>query len=154
MMHNMNGVGGTNLLLLDRQLCFSLYAAQKAMTAAYQPILAELGLTYPQYLAMLVLWEEGEASVSRLGERLKLDSGTLTPLLKRLEKAGLVTRRRSEDDERVVLVSLTAEGKRMKGKAEKVPLKMFCNLGTSTQEFEALKESLDRLTRSLEGSGA
>jgi DNA-binding MarR family transcriptional regulator len=108
-------------LLLDNQLCFALYSASLAMTKLYKPLLAELGLTYPQYLAMLVLWERDGLMVSELGERLFLDSGTLTPLLKRLEAAGLIARLRALDDERRVHVTLTAAGRKLKTRAAKVP---------------------------------
>ena len=100
-------------LSLDRQLCFALYSASRAMTAAYRPILTELNLTYPQYLVLLVLWEQGRVTVGRLGERLQLDSGTLSPLLKRLEANGFVRRERSLDDERLVDVTLTPAGRRL-----------------------------------------
>jgi DNA-binding MarR family transcriptional regulator len=108
-------------LLLDNQLCFALYSASLAMTKLYKPLLGELGLTYPQYLAMLVLWERDGLMVSELGERLFLDSGTLTPLLKRLEAAGLIARLRALDDERRVHVTLTAAGRKLKTRAAKVP---------------------------------
>jgi DNA-binding MarR family transcriptional regulator len=108
-------------LQLDNQLCFALYSASLAMTKLYKPLLAELGLTYPQYLAMLVLWERDGLMVSELGERLFLDSGTLTPLLKRLETAGLIARIRALDDERRVHVTLTAAGRKLKARAAKVP---------------------------------
>jgi DNA-binding MarR family transcriptional regulator len=100
-------------LPVDRQLCFALYSASRAMTAAYRPILTELNLTYPQYLVLLVLWEEGRVTVGRLGDRLHLDSGTLSPLLKRLEANGFVRRERSLDDERLVDVMLTPAGRRL-----------------------------------------
>lgn len=108
-------------LLLDNQVCFALYSASLAMTKLYKPLLDELGLTYPQYLAMLVLWERDGLMVSELGERLSLDSGTLTPLLKRLEAAGLIARMRAVEDERRVHIVLTAEGRKLKHKARKVP---------------------------------
>lgn len=108
-------------LLLDNQLCFALYSASLAMTKLYKPLLDELGLTYPQYLAMLVLWEGDGLMVSELGQRLSLDSGTLTPLLKRLEAAGLVSRMRDVADERRVHIHLTAAGRRLKARAAKVP---------------------------------
>lgn len=110
-----------DVLSLDEQLCFAVYTASRALTRAYGPLLEPLGVTYPQYLTLLVLWEEDGASVKRLGERLSLDSGTLTPLLKRLEQQGLVERRRSAEDERVVHVHLTAAGKALRAKARKVP---------------------------------
>jgi DNA-binding MarR family transcriptional regulator len=108
-------------LALDNQLCFALYSASLAMTKLYKPLLDELGLTYPQYLAMLVLWQDDGLSVSQLGERLHLDSGTLTPLLKRLEAAGLVARLRAVEDERRVHVTLTAAGRKLRSRAEKIP---------------------------------
>src|SRR4051794_26749732 len=115
----------TDLLQLDRQLCFALHAASRAMTAAYQPLLEQLGLTYPQYVALMVLWEEDGARVSRLGERLFLDSATLTPLLKRLEAQGLVERRRSASDERVVQIFLTPDGRRLQRRAADIPRAAF-----------------------------
>src|SRR3954454_23876420 len=109
------------LLRLDNQLCFALYSASLAMTKLYKPWLDEIGVTYPQYLALLALWEQDGLSVSQLGERLRLDSGTLTPLLKRLEAAGLVSRLRAADDERRVHISLTSAGRRLRLRAEKIP---------------------------------
>jgi DNA-binding MarR family transcriptional regulator len=108
-------------LLLDNQLCFALYSASLAMTKLYKPLLDDLGLTYPQYLVMLVLWEGDRLMVSELGQRLCLDSGTLTPLLKRLESTGLVSRMRDAEDERRVRIQLTAAGRKLKARAAKVP---------------------------------
>jgi MarR family transcriptional regulator, organic hydroperoxide resistance regulator len=108
-------------LLLDNQLCFALYSASLAVTKLYKPLLDELGLTYPQYLAMLVLWERDGIAVSELGQRLSLDSGTLTPLLKRLEAAGWIARIRAVEDERRVHISLTAAGRKLRTRALKVP---------------------------------
>ena len=108
-------------LRLDNQLCFALYSASLAMTKLYKPLLEALDLTYPQYLAMLVLWEQDGVTVSELGERLSLDSGTLTPLLKRMEAAGLLSRLRDAADERRVLIRLTARGRRLKDRARSVP---------------------------------
>ncbi len=108
-------------LLLDNQLCFALYSASLAMTKLYKPLLDELGLTYPQYLALLVLWEQDGVTVSELGDRLSLDSGTLTPLLKRLEAAGLLSRLRDAADERRVLIRLTADGRKLKARAQRIP---------------------------------
>lgn len=121
MMHPMSNV---DLLLLDRQLCFALYAASRAVVRAYAPLLEPLGLTYPQYLVFLVLWEEDGAAMSHLGERLRLDSGTLTPLLKRLEERDLIERRRSTEDERVVHVHLTPAGRALRNKAKTIPLQV------------------------------
>ncbi|WP_353862470.1 MarR family winged helix-turn-helix transcriptional regulator [Svornostia abyssi] len=108
-------------LALDRQVCFALYAASRAVTAAYRPLLEPLGLTYPQYLVMLVLWERGPLPVHEIGDALRLDSGTLSPLLKRLEAGGLVRRRRSAEDERRVLVALTDEGRALRDRAVDIP---------------------------------
>lgn len=108
-------------LLLDNQLCFALYSASLAMTKFYTPLLAALNLTYPQYLVLLVLWEQDGLSVTALGERLHLNSGTLTPLLKRMEASGLLLRERSADDERRVLVTLTPEGQKLKHRAASIP---------------------------------
>src|SRR3954466_4175892 len=108
-------------LLLDNQVCFPLYAAARAVTQAYQPLLARLGVTYPQYLVLLVLWEDDGLSVTQIGRRLHLDSGTLTPLLKRLEQAGLVRRRRAGGDERVVQAFLTPAGRRLERRAQEIP---------------------------------
>jgi len=131
---------------LDDQLCFALYSASRAVTAAYRPLLTELKLTYPQYLVMLVLWEEGRANVGRLCERLKLDSGTLSPLLKRLESVGYVTRERSSDDERRVEVVLTAAGKRLQTKASRVPERLMALSQMSPDELVSLRDAVLRLT--------
>lgn len=129
-------------LLLDNQLCFALYSASLAMTKLYKPLLDELGLTYPQYLVMLVLWEGDGLMVSELGQRLSLDSGTLTPLLKRLESAGLVSRMRDAADERRVHIHLTAAGRRLKTKAAKVPA---CVLVASQCSLPELKQLTDQV---------
>lgn len=132
-------------LRLDDQLCFALYAASRRVVQAYQPLLAPLGLTYPQYLVMLVLWEEDGASVKRLGERLQLDSGTLTPLLKRMEAAGLLTRARDRVDERVVRIHLTAEGRALEARAAGVPAALLCRTDVSAQALAALRDALHAL---------
>lgn len=111
-------------LALDRQVCFALYAASRAVTAAYRPLLEPLGLTYPQYLVMLVLWEGGRLQVREIGDALRLDSGTLSPLLKRLEAARLVTRERSPEDERQVVVDLTDDGRALRERAVDVPARI------------------------------
>lgn len=141
-------------LRLDDQLCFSLYAATRAMTALYAPLLAPLGLTYPQYLVMLVLWEADGVSVKRIGERLVLDSGTLTPLLKRLESQGLVSRRRSEADERVVEIHLSPDGKKLKQRAKTIPEKLGCQLGLTLEELVTLRERLHTLARTTRAHDA
>ena len=134
---------------LDNQLCFALYSSSLLMTKLYKPLLDEIGLTYPQYLAMLALWEEDGITVSRLGERLYLDSGTLTPLLKRLEKAGLVKRERNEKDERQVLVRLTPEGKALKRQAAGIPRKVAIASGMSLEEILNLRRRLKKLRGAL-----
>ncbi|HSW15673.1 MAG TPA: MarR family transcriptional regulator [Ramlibacter sp.] len=136
-------------LQLDHQLCFALYSASLAMTKLYKPLLAGLGLTYPQYLAMLALWEQDDQSVSQLGERLRLDSGTLTPLLKRLEAAGLIARQRAADDERRVQVTLTSAGRKLKARAQAIPGCVLeasqCSLAEVTQLTRQLQALRDRL---------
>ncbi|MET8875491.1 MarR family winged helix-turn-helix transcriptional regulator [Nocardia sp. NPDC004604] len=139
----------TDHLTLDEQLCFRLYAASRAMTAVYRPKLERLGLTYPQYLVMLALWERDGRSVGDLCEALLLDSGTLSPLLKRLEAAGLVERRRAAADERRVDVQLTEHGRRLRTEARCLPMEMGEASGLSPDDFIALRETLRRLTDSL-----
>jgi DNA-binding MarR family transcriptional regulator len=141
------------LLRLDQQLCFSLYSAQLAMTKVYRKLLTDLGLTYPQYLVMLVLWEADGVTVSQIGERLFLDSATLTPLLKRLEAAGLVQRQRAIEDERQVVISLTTAGRALKRKAGAVPEAIFCAAGCELDELIALKTQLDHLRTQLSQHG-
>lgn len=137
-------------LKLDQQLCFALYSTSLAMTKMYKPILGELGLTYPQYLVMLVLWEHGKVSVSDLGARLTLDSGTLTPLLKRLESSGLVHRERDAEDERRVLVSLTDAGRSLREAAAGIPEKLLCAMQCSVEDIQALTTRLQGLRSTLE----
>ncbi|MFD9092899.1 MarR family winged helix-turn-helix transcriptional regulator [Streptomyces collinus] len=132
--------------LLDDQLCFALYAAQRAVTAAYRPLLDDLGLTYPQYLVLLVLWEHGETSVKELAGALRLDYGTVSPLLKRLEGAGLVRRERAADDERSVLVACTGRGERLRERAARVPGALLAATGLDGREVELLRAELWKLT--------
>jgi DNA-binding MarR family transcriptional regulator len=132
-------------LLLDRQLCFALYSASLAMTKLYKPLLEPLGLTYPQYLVMLVLWERDGITVSQLGDRVALDSGTLTPLLKRLEASQLVHRLRDAADERRVLLQLTPTGRALKAKAITVPEQVACASGCELGELAALTARLKAL---------
>lgn len=147
-------------LALDNQVCFALYAANRAVTGLYRPLLEGLGLTYPQYLVMLVLWEtdavgvgkgsDGEpVSVSFVGRRLKLDSGTLTPLLKRLEARNLVLRRRHPDDERVVTLALTEEGRTLREQALDVPGELLCRSGLDLEQAQDLRRSLQSLLDQL-----
>jgi len=139
-------------LSLDHHLCFALYSASRAMTAAYRPMLAKLNLTYPQYLALLVLWEEGRVTVGRLGERLQLDSGTLSPLLKRLEANGFVRRERSQTDERLVEVTLTPAGRRLERKAQCIPEQLFSSTGMTEKEAADLRDAVRNLTDALAAS--
>ena len=139
-----------NPLLLKDQLCFSLYAASRAVTALYRPLLDELGLTYPQYLVLLVLWEHGTSPVKDLGNALQLDYGTLSPLLKRLEANGLVRRTRRADDERSVAVALTDEGASLRDRALSVPPVIGTAMGLGEQEFETLRGLLSKLTTSVQ----
>lgn len=142
-------------LLLGNQLCFPLYAAARKIVAAYHPFLKNLGLTYAQYVTMMVLWEERIITMHELGKRLYLDSGTLTPVLKKLESMGYIKRRRKEDDERVVVAEITKEGEALREEAAKIPYAMGCLVnkkGTlfTLEEAEALKEQLYRILRALE----
>jgi DNA-binding MarR family transcriptional regulator len=129
-------------VLLDDQLCFALYAASRAVTARYRPMLDAIGLTYPQYLVMMLLWESDHQTVGQLGARLALDSGTLSPLLKRLTAAGLVTRHRRVEDERSVSIALTDEGRALRDKAYAISQEMIGAIGFADGEFAELKERL------------
>jgi len=136
-------------LQLDRQLCFALYSSSLAMTRIYKPLLAPLGLTYPQYLVMLVLWEGDGPSVSQLGQRLSLDSGTLTPLLKRLESLGHIERRRASDDERRVDIFLTPAGRKLRELALDIPSQLACASACELDEVIALTQRLTQLRQQL-----
>jgi MarR family transcriptional regulator, organic hydroperoxide resistance regulator len=146
----MNHVGTSVLLALDNQFCFALHSAARRMQRAYQPLLGELSLTYPQYLVMLVLWEweharEARPTVRALGERLDLDSGTLTPLLRRLEHKRLVIRTRTSDDGRELFVRVTRRGSALKERASTIPLRMIASSPLPVNELVALREQLKRL---------
>lgn len=143
----------TNALLqLDNQLCFALYSSNLAMHKLYRGLLKTLDLTYPQYLVLLVLWETDGRSVSEIGERLYLDSATLTPLLKRLQAAGLVTRTRAASDERQVIIALTDTGRALRAKAGAVPEQVLCASACSLDELRQLKQQLETLRSNL-GTG-
>ncbi|WP_137223079.1 MarR family winged helix-turn-helix transcriptional regulator [Shewanella sp. MEBiC00475] len=133
-----------NPLALENQVCFSLYSAANAMIRAYRPLLDELSLTYPQYLVMMVLWKEPGISVKTLGDKLHLDSGTLTPLLKRLENKALVTRGRSELDERVRVLHVTVQGQQLYQQALTIPEQMRCKVGGSIEDLQQLKQLCDQ----------
>ncbi|MEZ8021318.1 MarR family winged helix-turn-helix transcriptional regulator [Vibrio splendidus] len=136
-------------LLLKNQVCFSLYSASNALIRAYRPLLNELDLTYSQYLAMMVIWERNGINVKELGQELHLDSGTLTPLLKRLDAKGFITRQRSTEDERIRLVFLTKEGAELRNKALSVPNSMLCKNKLEIEELQQLKASCDKLLANL-----
>ncbi|ALO28115.1 MarR family winged helix-turn-helix transcriptional regulator [Leptospira borgpetersenii] len=135
----------TKDLFLENQICFPLYACSRALTSLYRPILDQLGLTYPQYLVLLVLWKGDGCSVKEIGRKLYLDSGTLTPLLKRLEDSELVVRKRSEKDERSVRIFLSLKGKKLKERAVGIPSKLLEILEVDKKSLIDLKNSLDRL---------
>ncbi|SIN09417.1 DNA-binding transcriptional regulator, MarR family [Micromonospora cremea] len=153
-MHNLivgYGSAVTDDLVLRRQVCFALYAASRALTDVYRPILDRFGLTYPQYLVLLVLWERPDdaPTVSELGAELRLDSGTLSPLLKRLEGAGLVVRQRSARDERRVEVSLTEQGRALRQQVDEIPLQIARATGLDIAELVALRDTLTRVTDTI-----
>lgn len=136
-------------LQIENQVCFSLYSASNALIRAYKPLLKELDLTYLQYMTMMVLWESSPITVKQLGERLHLDSGTLTPLLKRLQDKGMVNKVRSEHDERKVLLHLTEEGKELKTQAKSVPHKLMCQIDMPVEQALQLKSLSDLLLKQL-----
>lgn len=137
---------------LDRQVCFPLYAASNLLNRLYRPMLADLGLTYPQYLVMLVLWQQAPQTVGALGEMLYLDSGTLTPLLKRMETAGLVSRTRDAEDERRVLIGLTDKGRALRSAAENVPAALAAGLNIDEGSVLELRQQVRQLVAALHGS--
>lgn len=130
---------------LDNQICFAIYASSREITKLYRPLLQDIGLTYTQYVTMLALWEKDNVTVSELGNRLYLDSGTLTPLLKKLEAAGLVQRTRDRNDERSVLVTLTAQGEALREKALDIPNQLVCKLDATPEEGIALLTQMHEL---------
>lgn len=146
----MNGVN--NSLMLEQQLCFRLYTASREMTKFYRPLLETLDLTYPQYLVMLYLWETNTGTVKEIGERLHLDSGTLTPMLKRMEQRGLVTRERSKIDERTVIVQLTQEGTNLKEKAKEVPVQIVQKLNLEKDDYLQLLSLLESVLQQFKQS--
>ncbi|MCH7397445.1 MarR family transcriptional regulator [Belliella sp. DSM 107340] len=140
----------SDLLLLENQICFPLYAASRMIIQAYREPLEELGITYPQYLVMMILWEKDGLAVNEIGKKLFLDSGTLTPLLKRLESHNLIKRVRSEEDERKVEIQLTFQGKSMKSKAEKIPSKiMECLNSWDQKSLVNFKSEVNKLVETL-----
>lgn len=140
-------------LLLDNQLCYALYAAAHRMTKSYRPMLERMGLTYPQYLVLLVLWENDGVTVSEIGRRLRLDSGTLTPVLKRLETSGLLKRNRRQSDEREVEIALTDQGRALRSEAIAVRQSVMCQLNMSEPEIQAMRADLNALIENLSTAG-
>ncbi|WP_293789391.1 MarR family winged helix-turn-helix transcriptional regulator [uncultured Pedobacter sp.] len=136
-------------LKLENQLCFPLYAASRLVTRCYQPMLDKLGITYPQYLVLMVLWENDSVNLSLLSEKLMLQSNTLTPLLKRMQETGLVERARSLKDERSIIISLTEKGMALKEKAPALPAHLGAQLGISLEEIVQLKSLLDKVIQNL-----
>ncbi|OZE93271.1 MarR family transcriptional regulator [Rhodococcus sp. 15-2388-1-1a] len=152
---SLDGVTTTeDLLALDRQVCFALAVANRAVLSVYRPLLEPMGLTHPQYLVMLALWGESPMSVKAIGSALQLDSPTLSPLLKRLESMGLLTRNRSAEDERVLLVALTPAGAALRKKAEKIPPAVVAKLGASLAELDELRRVLTRVNDAAIAAGA
>lgn len=137
---------------MDQQICFALYSASRSLTALYRELLAPLGLTYPQYLVMQLLWQGEPSTVGALGERLELDSGTVSPLLRRLEKAGLLERRRSAVDERAVLVHLTDAGRELREQAADIPERLCAATGLDVAGIAALREQVSQLNHNVRGS--
>ncbi len=148
------GGGAEDFLRLELQLCFALYTASNLLTRLYRPLLEPLGITYPQYLALMALWERAPRTVGELGEALGLDSGTLTPLLKRLEANGFVVRRRAAEDERRVLVELSPAGQQLRARATSIPKDLMCKLPLSFDEAAELRKSLTRLARGMREADA
>lgn len=149
----MSQPGPVRSTTLDEQLCFALYTASRAMTSCYRPLLDALGLTYPQYLVLLVLWERGDTPVTGIGQALQLETGTLSPLLKRLEAIGLVTRTRQSGDERSVLVALTPQGRALEAETAAVQNQVGVATGMSRAEIDDLRTVLHGLTRRLRAAG-
>lgn len=148
-MHDGEKAEAYGLFKLEYQLCFALYEASRATIDIYRPLLNELGITYPQYLVLLILWERGMCSVKEIGNLLHLDSGTLSPLLKRLEATGLIKRQRRTNDERVVDISLTPQGHALQPQATTIPEKFACELNLSRDEYSELLTRLKKLTTRL-----
>lgn len=138
---------------LDDQLCFALYAASRAVSGAYRQLLTDIGLTYPQYLAMLSLWEKSGQSIAELGDALDLESSTLSPLIRRLESLGLVRRQRSDEDERMVHVHVTDAGRELESRTTPVREQVETSTGLSDEEFATLRETLHQLRATVQGSG-
>ncbi|MED1467064.1 MarR family transcriptional regulator [Bacillus salipaludis] len=139
-----------NQLKLENQICFKIYSAEREITKLYRNLLEELGVTYPQYLVLLVLWEGKSVTVKELGQKLFLDSGTLSPMLKRMEGNNLIERRRSLEDERTVIISLTKKGEELKDKAQCIPSKLLENLSIDMKELNKLNQTLSSILNSIQ----
>lgn len=148
----MNDDQQNSQLNLSDMVCFAIYSTANALTRAYQPILSKLELTYPQFLVMVVLWEQDDRTVSEIGAKLNLDSGTLTPLLKRLEAAGHIARRRNPQDERQVRITLTDEGRALRSQAADIPEQVFCALGQPLDDLKDLRGRLIDIRNNLKDS--
>lgn len=133
------------ILYIENQVCFSLYRLSKLITSQYRPYLEEINLTYPQYLVMLVLWEDERVNMSELGDKLSLDTGTLSPLVKRLIEKNLVEKKRCEEDERIVYITTTTQGKKLKKKAKSIPQKLLCSNEIDINEIQKLKAEADKV---------
>jgi MarR family transcriptional regulator, organic hydroperoxide resistance regulator len=140
-----------NLLLLESQICFKIYTLEREITKLYRNLLEDLDMTYPQYLVMLLLWEKDGMTVKEIGKRLFLDSGTLTPMLKRMEANGIIKRRRSTEDERSVIISLTKKGEQLKQKAECIPSKLVEDMSLDNGELTILNKTLTNMLYKLQG---
>lgn len=140
----------SSVLKLENQLCFAVYACAREITKLYHPLLKQLGLTYTQYVTLLALWEKDQVTVKQLGARLYLDSGTLTPLLKKLEAMGLLTRIRDKNDERSVIIALTEQGVQLKDKAMDIPEKLFCQAGVTSEEADSLRIHITNILQKVQ----
>ena len=138
-----------DLLKLDKQLCFSVYVLHREIMQRYRPILKDIGLTYPQYITMMALWEKDDLTVNQVGEILQLDNGTLTPLLKRLESKGYLTRKRNTEDERVVKIHLTEKGQKSKEKATCIPMELTTEMKVDLEELKQLKALSDKVVKQM-----
>lgn len=138
-----------DLLKLDKQLCFSVYVLHREIMQCYRPILKNIGLTYPQYITMMTLWEKDDVTVNQVGEILQLDNGTLTPLLKRLESKGYLERKRSKEDERVVKINLTKKGAKLKENASYIPIELAKAMNLNLEEMEQLKTLSDKVVQKI-----
>ena len=138
-----------DLLKLDKQLCFSVYVLHREIMQCYRPILKNIGLTYPQYITMMTLWEKDDVMVNQVGEILQLDNGTLTPLLKRLESKGYLERKRSKEDERVVKINLTEKGAKLKEDASCIPIELAKAMNLNLEEMEQLKTLSDKVVQKI-----